>query len=269
MVTLALVFTGHPETFPLCGCYWKARPLVVFANCLSTSLCSLETAAGSCQPAIDMQISVDSSSFGLARTCAKPASDRFLESTQSLKKTVLTLRTFGNAWLFTWSWRKETCLELTWSECLSSTTTMPTFRVGKIRRKSSSLARRTKYQAIAAWRILYRLLFMVSLFMGQNVRVERQRISKVSLLTTWSRKSIFEILILVFERIDPHKNEHSYCRINILKYSWGCLIEVIYMNYFIVYATVKLWIIVDWGYLMWGGWNTLLCKPANVIILFI
>lgn len=141
-----------------------------------------------------MQISVDSSSFSLARTCAKPASDRLLESTLSLKrKTSLTLRTFGNAWLFISSWTKETCLELMWSKCLSVTqpelksnsTTMPTFRVGKIRRKSCSLARRTKYQAIAAWRILYRLLFMVSVFMGQNMRMERQSISKVSLLTTW------------------------------------------------------------------------------------
>lgn len=60
-----LVFAGHPETFPLCDCYWKARLLVAFANCLSTSLFSLETAAGSCQPAIDMQISAGSSSFSL------------------------------------------------------------------------------------------------------------------------------------------------------------------------------------------------------------
>lgn len=39
---------------------------------------------------------------------------------------------------------------------------MPTSRGGKLRRKGCSLARRTQRQATAAWRLLYRLLFMVS-----------------------------------------------------------------------------------------------------------
>lgn len=39
---------------------------------------------------------------------------------------------------------------------------MPASRGGRLRRKGCSLARRTKRQATAAWRLLYRLLFMVS-----------------------------------------------------------------------------------------------------------
>jgi len=76
------------------------------------------------------------------------------------------------------------CECVTPPELKSNSTNMPTFRVGKIRRKSSSLAKRTKHQAIAAWRILYRLLFMVSVFMGQSMRVQRPSILKVSLLTS-------------------------------------------------------------------------------------
>lgn len=152
-----------------------------------------------------MQISVDSSSFSLARTCAKPAGDRLLESTLSLnKKTSLTLRTFGKkleegnmSWV-------NVGQVLTQPELKSNSTTMPTFRVGKIRRKSCSLARRTKYQAIAAWRILYRLLFMVSVFMGQNMRMERQCVSIDHSIAFLLGRINLEILILVFERIDPH-----------------------------------------------------------------
>ncbi|KAG7226246.1 hypothetical protein INR49_002996 [Caranx melampygus] len=39
---------------------------------------------------------------------------------------------------------------------------MPSSRGGRLRRKGCSLARRTQRQATAAWRLLYRLLFMVS-----------------------------------------------------------------------------------------------------------
>lgn len=39
---------------------------------------------------------------------------------------------------------------------------MPAFRTVKLRRKSCALGRRTKSQARAVWRILYRLVFRVS-----------------------------------------------------------------------------------------------------------
>lgn len=42
---------------------------------------------------------------------------------------------------------------------------MPASRAGRLRRKGCSLARRTQRRAIAAWRLLYRLLFMVSEWM--------------------------------------------------------------------------------------------------------
>lgn len=103
---VSLSVHSHPETFLLCWCYWKVRLLVVFTNCLSTLLCSLETAAGSCEPAIDMQISVGSSSFSLASMSKKPASDRFLDPVWkpwALKRYCNGpyIKDFENAWLLT------------------------------------------------------------------------------------------------------------------------------------------------------------------------
>lgn len=48
---------------------------------------------------------------------------------------------------------------------------MPTSRGGRLRRKSCSLARRTQQQATAAWRLLYRLLVMVTHRLGEVVDV--------------------------------------------------------------------------------------------------
>lgn len=51
----------------------------------------------------------------------------------------------------------------TWSSLvLGSVADMPASRGGKLRRKGRSLARRARRQATAAWRLLYRLLVMVS-----------------------------------------------------------------------------------------------------------
>lgn len=46
---------------------------------------------------------------------------------------------------------------------------MPTFKGGKLRRKGCSLVRRTHRHTTAAWRLLYRLLFMVTRRLGEVV----------------------------------------------------------------------------------------------------
>lgn len=74
---------------------------------------------------------------------------------------------------------EQECECVTKPELKTNSTNMPAFRVGKIRRKGCSLARRTKFHSISAWRILYRLLFMVSAFMGQNKRMETKHLMGV------------------------------------------------------------------------------------------
>lgn len=84
---------------------------------------------------------------------------------------------------------------------------------------------------------------MVSVFMGQNMRMERQCVSidhSITFLLGWIN---LEILILVFERIDPH-----------IKIAAGSIFlnihGIIYINYFIVYLASKLCVILDWAYFM-------------------
>lgn len=47
---------------------------------------------------------------------------------------------------------------------------MPASRGGRLRKKGCSLVRRTQRQATAAWRLLYRLLFMVRRGPDKQVR---------------------------------------------------------------------------------------------------
>lgn len=51
---------------------------------------------------------------------------------------------------------------------------MPASRGGRLRRKGCSLARRTQRQATAAWRLLYRLLFMVSRASKEQVNIYKK-----------------------------------------------------------------------------------------------
>lgn len=58
-----------------------------------------------------------------------------------------------------------------WAVHTDSGATMPASRGGRLRRKGCSLARRTQRQATAAWRLLYRLLFMVSKRTGDETNI--------------------------------------------------------------------------------------------------